>query len=830
VLKKIGIILIVMGLVSIGCGGGGGGVAPLTPTPTGTPTAGSFSLHGYVYAPPSGLQGQIKALQQNDSDIGPQIFPSLDSVPQGWKAVAGVIVKDNNTGVEDTTDENGYFELPNLSPSNGKNDFHDIMIAPKEGSGFLTTIFRMLIPNIGDKTLNDFASLVILPEDAIVDVGGFIQFFAYGIDKNGLPFYVAPEEITWSVNGSAATITPTGLLKGIEEGVGGVVATAITEEGSLVGYSSVRVIDPQNAASLRGKVSDTNGNPIAGATLYIGGVNYGVETDSNGKYLFPRVPTGMELTVIVINEGYLVASVKTGPLNPGENTLDITVGGGESQEIKASGTIIYMNVDEGVYEFMDSDRGEIYDLIGVEDVASQEDIAKLKNNPNQPFEGYIEGVLKANANSIGTPVEVTVVKVGDPIIPEKPIQLVGEITYQAPASGSTAEGKFFFTPTGETPEGASTKQELPTYEVTNVKEAASSKDYQTLINNPGTAYPAYLEGFLQIETPSTNANPIIKATYLILKNETNPAEIETEGLVAYIQTTITDEEIFEFTTIDPVGIKSTIYRLFNVKEASPDAYNFLKKHPNQRYPAYLKGKILLWTSHQSKDYMPPYIPVEVEVLVVKDINTPDIIEGDGDISYEGVVNSEDVYKFYLDKKTYLLEGVEYAVPQKVVEFLKNHTGERFPAHLKGYLEVVLEDEEPIVYVLELKVQIGEVKTLTGKVTFIPNLDWLDEDLVRLCKANSWLVKSKQITNGDEEWGIFKFIVTSGSEAGNEYVLIGVENVLSIDDLLAIMLLEPDTYINCQVKGTEITVEENTKALLVNEMTLFMSDKSKSRSK
>jgi len=157
VLKKIGIILIVMGLVSIGCGGGGGGVAPLTPTPTGTPTAGSFSLHGYVYAPPSGLQGQIKALQQNDSDIGPQIFPSLDSVPQGWKAVAGVIVKDNNTGVEDTTDENGYFELPNLSPSNGKNDFHDIMIAPKEGSGFITTIFRMLIPNIGDKTLNDFA-------------------------------------------------------------------------------------------------------------------------------------------------------------------------------------------------------------------------------------------------------------------------------------------------------------------------------------------------------------------------------------------------------------------------------------------------------------------------------------------------------------------------------------------------------------------------------------------------------------------------------------------------------------------------------------------------
>ena len=69
--------------------------------------------------------------------------------------------------------------------------------------------------------------------------------------------------------------------------------------------------DPQNKITISGVVSDTNGNPLAGANVLIDGTDLGSATDEDGNYQLENVEVGSSLSVSMIGyEGQTIFADK----------------------------------------------------------------------------------------------------------------------------------------------------------------------------------------------------------------------------------------------------------------------------------------------------------------------------------------------------------------------------------------------------------------------------------------------------------------------------------------------------------------------------------------
>jgi len=329
-LLSVGLVFSLAFLLNmLGCGGGGGGgtVPSLTPTPT--PVTQSSSISGYVYLPKQPLSGSIRALQEGDQDSGAIIVEDPSEAPEGYEPGEGVYVGIEG-GEGEETDENGYFEIP-APPSDSDEDQINIIIDPSNRyPAFMPVIMPILIPQPTLLPVDEVARLVIIPRKALIPVGRSLQFWAFGVDSNGVPFRVPQNQIVWSMNGDIGNITSHGLFTADKSGIGQIVATL--KETSLIGYGTIKVFNPDDIASLYGKITDAEGNPVEGAHVFVSGVEFGAVTGPFGNYLFPRVPPNEELEVSVIFNGRLVAYID-GEYDEEGNWQPLEVAPGERKKL-----------------------------------------------------------------------------------------------------------------------------------------------------------------------------------------------------------------------------------------------------------------------------------------------------------------------------------------------------------------------------------------------------------------------------------------------------------------------------------------------------------------
>jgi len=72
----------------------------------------------------------------------------------------------------------------------------------------------------------DPASIKVTPTTATFKANASQQFYAAAYNSSAQPTFIAPNTITWSVNGTAATVDPaTGVVQGVSAGTGSVLAT-----------------------------------------------------------------------------------------------------------------------------------------------------------------------------------------------------------------------------------------------------------------------------------------------------------------------------------------------------------------------------------------------------------------------------------------------------------------------------------------------------------------------------------------------------------------------------------------------------------------------------
>ena len=85
----------------------------------------------------------------------------------------------------------------------------------------------------------------------------------------------------------------------------------------------------QTAASVGGKILDTNNIPLSGATLFIVGTGKGINSNESGYYFFSRIPEGK----IKIQASYVGFQTRVidFDVQPGKNSLDIVL---ESEAVK----------------------------------------------------------------------------------------------------------------------------------------------------------------------------------------------------------------------------------------------------------------------------------------------------------------------------------------------------------------------------------------------------------------------------------------------------------------------------------------------------------------
>ena len=128
-------------------------------------------------------------------------------------------------------------------------------------------------------------------------------------------------------------------------------------------------INVETAIGVKGKVTDTDGKPLVGATILIKGSSIGTQTDVNGNFSIHAEPTA---TLIISNVGYEAAEIKVG-----ERTFI-------SIQLKSTNTIGEQVIVIGY----GSQKKK--DLTGAVSTLSAKD---LENRPNTQFGYSIEGKL-----------------------------------------------------------------------------------------------------------------------------------------------------------------------------------------------------------------------------------------------------------------------------------------------------------------------------------------------------------------------------------------------------------------------------------------------------
>jgi len=170
--------------------------------------------------------------------------------------------------------------------------------------------------------------LTIIPTDAVVEANGPLQFIAVVEDQEGMP--VLDAQLEWSVSPSGlGTIDETGLLlAGSELGLTGTVIVKDLKH-RLEATAQVTIIEPQKppgpTGNVSGRVTDSRGQPLAGATVaaYEEGNATPVDTATTselGQYSL-WLPSG-SFTLRVEREGF---QTKELPVTLESQNLRVTV-------------------------------------------------------------------------------------------------------------------------------------------------------------------------------------------------------------------------------------------------------------------------------------------------------------------------------------------------------------------------------------------------------------------------------------------------------------------------------------------------------------------------
>jgi len=291
----------------VSCGGGkGGGVTNLTPTP---PTF-VGSAEGYVYK-----DGQNK-LHCTQGPISIQDFPD-------WVPIAGVKVSlIDDTSKNAFTDSNGKFKLQNIlistaTETNQNINCKDILIEPPKNSDTPPLVITIAIG--ANLPLANLVNIYIIPSKTSINLGDILQFFALGIDNNGIPLVLT--NVTWSISSGSGRITNNGIYIAPTQKTEATIKATL---GTLEGEASISVKDTTGRASITGQVKYADGTPVWNAFVLVNGTCIYVLTNSQGIYLLNGVPAG-EQKITIIKDGDILFTTPVS-LDGGEvKELDITI-------------------------------------------------------------------------------------------------------------------------------------------------------------------------------------------------------------------------------------------------------------------------------------------------------------------------------------------------------------------------------------------------------------------------------------------------------------------------------------------------------------------------
>jgi TonB-dependent starch-binding outer membrane protein SusC len=147
--------------------------------------------------------------------------------------------------------------------------------------------------------------------------------------------------------------------------------------------------------TIKGTVSDANGDPIIGATVFIEGTTQGTVTDVDGAFTLPNMPVG-SVNLAVNFVGYL------------KETQTVTVTAGETSQVSFSMIEDLQQLSEVVVIGYGTVKKQ--DLTGAVSSVKTEELTKLATtNVQQAIQGRVAGVMvTANSGAPGDDINVRI--------------------------------------------------------------------------------------------------------------------------------------------------------------------------------------------------------------------------------------------------------------------------------------------------------------------------------------------------------------------------------------------------------------------------------------
>ena len=165
------------------------------------------------------------------------------------------------------------------------------------------------------------------------------------------------------------------------------------------------------AKTITGKITGSDGAPIAGVTVQEQGTSAGTATDASGNFSLSVVNTNATLNISSL--GYESESVKL----QGRTTIAITLKGSAAQQLQQVVVVGY-----GTQRKIDV-TGSVAQIKG-------EEIAKQSSfNPLSALQGKVAGVQITNTGSPGAPPQITIRGVGTVYGNTNPLFVVDGVWY-----------------------------------------------------------------------------------------------------------------------------------------------------------------------------------------------------------------------------------------------------------------------------------------------------------------------------------------------------------------------------------------------------------------
>jgi alpha-tubulin suppressor-like RCC1 family protein/uncharacterized protein YjdB len=301
-LVSVLVLSVVMMFCLQGCGGG---------TPDTAVTRSDYT--GYVYS-----------AGENSTKL---VILQSSEAPQGYVPVKGaqIVSMDKPGEILTVTDSSGKFtlDLDSVGVTEGIKGGQKrlLALAPATGSRAASGGSASSALISANSSATDVIKVDIVPEDQKFNVGDVSQLNLKAQRPKNQSGFVPADEVDWKVDKPAlASVSSTGVLTCLSDGD----ITITAKWNQFTASKKIKISPLKDMYNLGGWVFDNQGYPVSDVVVSLSEIGHSTVTASDGRFVFSRVPSGMNLTLQCHLNGVL-RYVQTVKLNSNENQLRIVL-------------------------------------------------------------------------------------------------------------------------------------------------------------------------------------------------------------------------------------------------------------------------------------------------------------------------------------------------------------------------------------------------------------------------------------------------------------------------------------------------------------------------